>query len=99
MVMPLISSGRTTRATPKGGGEVHVIGEASEYLDAIDRRAQELSALAEGVPMAFSTRGHPCVDHIRVTRTGASFEVQVISHTCVSLPPAAFDDDPHLGFR
>ena len=75
-----------------------MIGEASEYLDAIDRRAQELSALAEGVPMAFSTRGHPCVDHIRVTRTGASFEVQVISHTCVSLPPAAFDDDPTLVF-
>ena len=74
------------RATPKGGGEVQVIGEAPEYLDAVDRRARELSALAEGVPMAFSTRGHPRVDHIRVTRSGATFELQVISHVGVSLP-------------
>jgi hypothetical protein len=77
---------------------VHVIGEAAEYLDAIDQRARELSALAEGVPMALSTRGHTRVDHIRVIRSGASFQVQVVSHDGVSLPPYALDDDPTLSF-
>ena len=48
--------------------------------------------------MAFSTKCHPCVDHIRVTRSGASFRVQVVSLTCVSMPPAAFDEDPTLAF-
>ncbi len=48
--------------------------------------------------MAFSTRGHPRVDHIRVTRSGVSFEVQVVSHDCVSLPPDAFEEDSTQAF-
>jgi hypothetical protein len=34
------------------------------------------------------------VDHVRVIRSGASFDVQVVSHYCVSLSPGAVDDDP-----
>lgn len=48
--------------------------------------------------MAFSTRGHPRVDHIRVTRSGATFELQVISHVGVSLPPYAFEEDSTQAF-
>jgi len=48
--------------------------------------------------MVFGYSGHPCVDHIRVTRSGACFEVQVVNHLGVSLPPGAFDDDPTQAF-
>jgi hypothetical protein len=71
---------------------------ADDYLQAIDARAQGLSALVQGALKVFVYLGNPRVDHIRVTRSGASFEVQVVSHVCVSLPPAGFDDDPTQAF-
>jgi hypothetical protein len=46
----------------------------------------------------FAYVGHPCVDHIRVIRSRARFEVQVVSRVGVSLPPTAFDEDPTLAF-
>lgn len=73
-------------------------GAADDYLQAIDARALGLSAIVQGALKVFVYVGHPRVDHIRVTRSGATFMVQVVSHTCVSLPPAAFDGDPAMAF-
>jgi hypothetical protein len=75
------------------------IESAADYLKAIDGRAQDLSSFEEGVPKMFTYVGHPCVDHIRVTRSGFTFMVQVFNNVCVSLPPAALDRDPTQAFR
>jgi len=74
---------------------VHVIEDAADaYLQAIDARAKDLSAQEDAVARVFIYVDHPCVDHIRVMRNGVSFRVQVVGHgCCMSLPPAALDDD------
>jgi len=72
---------------------------ADDYLQAIDARALGLFALEDAGARVFVYLDHPCVDHIRVMRNGSRFRVQVVGHgRCMSLPPAAFDDDPTLAF-
>ena len=71
---------------------------ADDYLQAIDARALGLSDLGQGALQVFVYVGHPLVDHIRVTRSGAKFVIEVVSHIGLILPPVAVDDDPTLAF-